>query len=607
MSSFNWSPLQSSGGGVPIYANLAAFPVTATQGDLGVAADTGNLYEWSGAAWQLIGGPAAALSLGNLDSLATSAKGANLVGGVLAMQSASATLPGVVNTAAQSFAGNKTFTGTIAASNLSGTNTGDVTLGTANGLSLVGQALSLALSSTSTVGALSAADWNTFNGKQAAGNYITALTGDATASGPGSAALTLATVNSNVGSFGLAASVSQITVNAKGLITAAADVAIQIAESQVTNLVSDLAGKQPVGNYITALTGDATASGPGSAALTLATVNSNVGSFGGATSVSAITVNAKGLVTAAASTSIQIAQSQVTNLVSDLAGKQATGNYITALTGDATASGPGSAALTLTTVNSNVGTFGSATKATVFTVNAKGLITAASEVTITAPPPTYTAPKVTRYLTGSGQHTLTGSPLYIKVTVVGQGGGGSGGGSSDGGGSTAGSNSTWSVHSGAAILTAAGGSAGVYGTGSTPGGAVTIGGAATNFRSQAGGMGQGYVAAPSIVGVSLAGGFGGDTPFFGGAGRGASASAVGTAGVANTGGGGQGGGCSTVNCIPGSGGGSGGYIEAYIFTPSASYDYLVGESAGAAGNAGTNGSAGAAGGKGIVIVEEFYQ
>lgn len=40
-------------------------------------------------------------------------------------------------------------------------------------------------------GLLSAADWTTFNGKQAAGSYITSLTGDVTASGPGAAAASI--------------------------------------------------------------------------------------------------------------------------------------------------------------------------------------------------------------------------------------------------------------------------------------------------------------------------------------------------------------------------------------------------------------------------------
>ncbi len=259
------------------------------------------------------------------------------------------------------------------------------------------------------------------------GTGISDLTGDVTASGPGSAAATLATVNSNVGAFGSVSKASIFTVNGKGLVTAASESNIQIAESQVTNLVSDLAlkaplasptftgnpaaptqtqadnstklattayvdtglaAKQATGNYVTALTGDGTAAGPGSVALTLATVNGNVGSFGSASSVATLTANAKGLVTAAGSTSIQIAESQVTNLVSDLAlkaplasptftgvpaaptasqannstqvattayvdtglaTKQATGNYVTALTGDVTASGPGSVAATLAT------------------------------------------------------------------------------------------------------------------------------------------------------------------------------------------------------------------------------------------------------------------
>lgn len=117
-----------------------------------------------------------------------------------------------------------TFTSTIGATNFSGsssgTNTGDATLGTANGLSLAAQVLSLQAASTSTTGALTSTDWNTFNSKAASGNYITALTGDGTASGPNSAALTLATVNSNTGAFGSSTAIPTLTVNGKGLITA---------------------------------------------------------------------------------------------------------------------------------------------------------------------------------------------------------------------------------------------------------------------------------------------------------------------------------------------------------------------------------------------------
>lgn len=81
---------------------------------------------------------------------------------------------------------------------------------------------------------------NEIDGKQDAGNYITALTGDVTATGPGSVAATLATVNANVGSFTNA----DITVDAKGRITAAANGAPSGANTTLSNLTSPTAINQ---------------------------------------------------------------------------------------------------------------------------------------------------------------------------------------------------------------------------------------------------------------------------------------------------------------------------------------------------------------------------
>jgi hypothetical protein len=187
MSSFNWSPLGGGSGG-----GGAVDSVNSLTGALTIAAGSGISISSVGTTITVTN-TAGGLSVGSFGSTPNAA-GLSLAAGVLTMQPADGSNPGGVSTGTQTFAGNKTFSGTIAASNLSGTNTGDVTIGTGNGLSLASQAISLALSSGSTTGALSSADWTTFNGKQASGNYITALTGDVTASGPGSVAATVALV-----------------------------------------------------------------------------------------------------------------------------------------------------------------------------------------------------------------------------------------------------------------------------------------------------------------------------------------------------------------------------------------------------------------------------
>lgn len=110
-------------------------------------------------------------------------------GGAVALQ---ATTPGTAQT------GNANLSGTFIAGAFSGPLTGDVT-GNASG----------------TAGGLSG----------------TALSGDVTNSGN---AVTLATVNSNVGSFGSATAAPSFTVNAKGLITAAGSNTVTPAESSIT-------------------------------------------------------------------------------------------------------------------------------------------------------------------------------------------------------------------------------------------------------------------------------------------------------------------------------------------------------------------------------------
>lgn len=121
-------------------------------------------------------------------------------------------------------------------------------------------------------------------------------TGDATgvSSSSGTAPslpLTLATVNSNVGTFGDATHVGAFTVSGKGLITAASSVAITGFASSTLSNTHLLVGN--VSNVATdvAASGDLTLANNG--AFTLATVNSNIGTFNN------VTVNGKGLVTAA--------------------------------------------------------------------------------------------------------------------------------------------------------------------------------------------------------------------------------------------------------------------------------------------------------------------
>lgn len=102
------------------------------------------------------------------------------------------------------------------------------------------------------------------------------------------------------------------------------------------------------------------------------------GQYGSASSVAQVTVNAKGQTTLASNVAIAIATSQVTGLSATALGA------ITQLTGDVTTTaGGGSKAATLATIAGlTTGQYGSASSVAQITVNAKGLLTLATNVNI---------------------------------------------------------------------------------------------------------------------------------------------------------------------------------------------------------------------------------
>jgi hypothetical protein len=288
------------------------------------------------------------------------------------------------------------------------------------------------------------------------------LTGDATAtlasvdgSANVSSDITLATVNSNVGTFGSTTSIPVVTVNAKGLVTAVTTSSISTtlniegdSGTDAVALGSDTLDFEGGTGVTTAVTNNKVTFSIGQAISTTSnvtfnnvTVNgtlssdditaANISVAGNATITGNLIVN--GTTTTVNSTTVEIADVNIT-LAKDattaaeangagltIAGANATfvynsisdrwvlnknlevteliGNSATttkwktardlSLTGDASTtlssvdgSSNVSAAITLATVNSNVGSFGTSVKVPTVTVNAKGLVTAASETDI---------------------------------------------------------------------------------------------------------------------------------------------------------------------------------------------------------------------------------
>ena len=570
--------------GTPTYSTLGSFPAASTAGNgaLGIALDTNLIYESNGSIWSLVAGPNTYVPLSSVGanngvaSLNSSGKvpltqlpsNTFIYQGSWAPSTNTPTLVDGTGTAGSVYYVSAAYTGTVSGlNNASMTNfqLGDLAIYNGTQWELSSPANGV----------------QSVNGSQGVVtvNAINQLTGDATAgpaSGSASAALTLATVNSNVGTF------TKVTVNGKGLVTAATTLAsgdIPNNAANTSGTASNITGVAAVANG-----GTNNASMGVTAGGVLYTDGSKVQNTGAGTSGYFLQSQAAGAPVWAAAAAAPVAPTiQKFTSTGTQSGLLFTVTSANATVG-ATYTNNGHTYTVLSTIASGTTLFMSGTGSTSGSTLTKASGTGDSTITFSTNVAlaTYTTP-------------TSPAPLYLEIEMA--GGGGGGGNQGSGAGLTSGGPSVF----GSALLQALGGSYCLNTNNPSPGGTVSIATGPIDLGSFQGGAGQ-EIISNGASGTLCSGGQGGVNAFGGNGGgiyNGGISGNTGGNGINGTGAGGGGGGSNGAAGASGGGGGAGGYIHAQINSPSATYYYTVG--------IGGTSTSGGAGGSGIVIVREYYQ
>jgi hypothetical protein len=280
------------------------------------------------------------------------------------------------NAATAAFLGSGTGVATIVAQTTAGTPT--LVLPTSSGTFAVSATSPLAINATT--GVITCTTCLT-------GNQTITLSGDVSGSGTTAITTTLATVNTNVGTFGSATQVGQFTVNAKGLVTAASNVTIT--------------GAPPGGSA----GGDLTGTYPNP---TLAAIISAGGPTGSATVAPIITYDAKGRLTAVSSATVTPAIGSITGLGTGVA--TALAINIGSAGAPVVFNGAGGTPSSITLTNAS-GTAASLTAGNVTTnANLTGDVTSVGNATTLTNAPVI-AKVLTGYVSGAGTVSATDSIL----------------------------------------------------------------------------------------------------------------------------------------------------------------------------------------------------